>query len=94
MALPAYLGSTQSAGVQQHIAISSCLVLLIIAVVAHATTKGLSQIVTPDLQPTGDFSLSLQAKSLHIANPYKLQPESGLTEWVEFGMFKGFRLAS
>lgn len=42
---------------------------------ANATTKGLSQIVTPDLQPAGDLSLTFQAQSLHIAEPYQLQAE-------------------
>ncbi len=56
-----------------------------------ATTKGLSQIVTPDLQPEGDFSLSFQAQSDQIANPYELQAELGLTKWAEIAVFKGFR---
>jgi hypothetical protein len=36
---------------------------------ARATTKGLSQIVTPDLQDEGDLSLSLQIQDQRIANP-------------------------
>lgn len=70
---------------------------LIIAVVfsltgplVNATTKGLSQIVTPDLQPAGDLSLSFQVQSLHIANPYELQGELGLTKFAEIAVFKGF----
>src|SRR6185312_7702593 len=70
---------------------------LIIAVVfsptrplVNATTKGLSQIVTPDLQPAGDLSLSFQVQSLHIANPYELQAELGLTKFAEIAIFKGF----
>src|ERR1700745_3722770 len=55
-----------------------------------ATTKGLSQIVTPDLQPAGDLSLSFQWQSHRIANPYELQSELGLTKWAEFAVFKGF----
>jgi hypothetical protein len=58
---------------------------------AFATTKGLSQIVTPDLQPEGDFSLSFQAQSERIANPYQLQGELGLTKWAEVAVFKGFK---
>jgi hypothetical protein len=58
---------------------------------AHATTKGLSQIVTPDLQPPGDFSLSFQAQSERIANPFELQGEIGLTNWAEVAAFKGFK---
>jgi hypothetical protein len=57
----------------------------------RATTKGLSQIVTPDLQPAGDFSLSFQAQSERIANPFQLQSEIGLTNWVEVAVFKGFK---
>jgi|ERR1043166_6607114 hypothetical protein len=55
-----------------------------------ATTKGLSQIVTPDLQSEGDLSLSFQAQSERIANPYELQAELGLTKWAEVAVFKGF----
>jgi hypothetical protein len=58
---------------------------------AHATTKGLSQIVTPDLQPPGDFSLSFQAQNERIANPFELQGELGLTNWAEVAVFKGFK---
>jgi len=56
-----------------------------------ATTKGLSQIVTPDLQGPGDLSLSFQAQSEQIANPYELQAEMGLTRWAEFAVFRGFK---
>jgi hypothetical protein len=58
---------------------------------ARATTKGLSQIVTPDLQSPGDFSLSFQAQSERIANPFQLQAELGLTNWAEVAVFKGFK---
>lgn len=58
---------------------------------AYATTKGLSQIVTPDLQSPGDFSLSFQAESMKIGNPYQLQGELGLTKWAEVAVFKGFK---
>ena len=56
-----------------------------------ATTKGLSQIVTPDLQPEGDLSLSFQAQDQKIANPYELQAELGVTKWAEIAVFKGFK---
>ncbi len=72
----------------------ACLLVLIFlctGVTARATTKGLSQIVTPDLQPPGDFSLSLQVQSERIANPYQLQAEVGLTNWAEFAVFRGFK---
>ena len=56
-----------------------------------ATTKGLSQIVTPDLQEEGDFSLSLQIQAQKIGNPYEIQSELGLTKWAEVAVFKGFQ---
>lgn len=55
-----------------------------------ATTKGLNQITTPDLQLEGDFSLSLQIQDKRIANPYEIQTELGLTKWAEVVVFKGF----
>jgi len=55
-----------------------------------ATTKGLSQIVTPDVQPEGDLSISFQAQDKYIGNPYELQAELGLTSWAEVAVFKGF----
>jgi len=58
---------------------------------SFATTKGLSQIVTPDLQPVGDLSLSLQIQDKRIANPYELQAELGLTKWAEVAVFRGFQ---
>jgi hypothetical protein len=58
---------------------------------ARAKTKGLSQVVTPDLQGGGDLSLSFQAQSERIANPYELQAEMGLTKWAEFAVFRGFK---
>ena len=57
---------------------------------SFATTKGLSQIVTPDLQPEGDLSLSFQIQDKRIANPYQVQAELGLTKWAEVAVFKGF----
>jgi hypothetical protein len=57
----------------------------------RATTKGLSQIVTPDLQSAGDFSLSFQGQSERIGNPFELQGEIGLTNWAEVAVFRGFK---
>ena len=57
----------------------------------QATTKGLSQIVTPDLQPEGDLSLSFQAQDMRIANPYEFQAELGVTKWAEVAVFQGFK---
>lgn len=56
-----------------------------------ATTKGLSEIITPDLQPPGDLSVSFQAQDKLIGNPWQLQTEIGLTKWAEAAVFKGFR---
>ena len=64
---------------------------LSVAPSASATTKGLSQIVTPDLQGPGELSLSFQAQSEQIANPFELQAEMGLTKWAEFAVFRGFK---
>jgi hypothetical protein len=58
---------------------------------ACSTTKGLSQIVTPDLQSEGDLSLSLQIQDQKIGNPYEIQGELGLTKWAEIAVFKGFK---
>ena len=58
---------------------------------AHATMKGFSQIVTPDLQGDGDLSLSLQIQDKRIANPFELQAELGLTKWSEVAVFRGFQ---
>jgi len=57
---------------------------------SFATTKGLNQIVTPDLQPEGELSLGLQIQDKRIANPYQIQAELGLTKWAEAAVFKGF----
>ena len=65
-------------------------VVLFTATSSFATTKGLSQIVTPDLQGEGDLSLSVQIQDKRIANPYELQAELGLTKWAEVAVFRGF----
>jgi hypothetical protein len=58
---------------------------------SFATTKGLNQIVTPDLQREGELSLSLQAQDERIGNSYEIQSELGLTKWAEIAVFKGFK---
>ena len=78
----------------RHLVASRFLVAIGVLAGAHssfATTKGLSQIVTPDLQAEGDLSLSFQAQSERIGNPYQLQTEMGLTKWAEVAVFKGFK---
>jgi hypothetical protein len=66
-------------------------VLAALLATAHATTKGLSQIVTPELQAQGDLSLSFQAQSARIANPFQVQAELGLTKWAEVAAFEGLK---
>src|SRR4029453_14995143 len=55
-----------------------------------ATTKGLSQIVTPDLKAEGVLSLSSKTQNKGIGNPYELEAELGLTKWAEVAVFRGF----
>src|SRR5437868_7061366 len=64
---------------------------LAIAAPSFATTKGLSEIITPDLQAEGDLSLSFQAQDKRIGNPYQFQAEMGFSKWAEAAVFKGFR---
>ena len=56
---------------------------------AYATTKGLSQILTPDVQPVGNLSPSFQWQAKEIAHPYQFQAEIGLTRWYEVAVFQG-----
>jgi hypothetical protein len=72
-------------------ALLTILFVTVFAASGRATTKGLSQIVTPDLQPEGDLSLSLQVQDRQIANPYQFQAELGLTKWAEVAVFQGFK---
>src|SRR5213075_2489949 len=74
-----------------HTIVVVMIVLLFSAPSSFATTKGLSQIVTPDLQGEGDLSLSLQIQDKRIANPYELQAELGLTRRAEVAVFRGFQ---
>ena len=62
---------------------------LVLSLSAHATTKGLSQIVTPELQDEGTLSVSAQVQARQIANPYELQGEIGITNWLEAAVFQG-----
>ena len=58
---------------------------------ALATTKGLNQIVTPDIQPAGVLSLSAQAQHPLIGNSQEVQFELGLTKQLEVSLFHGFK---
>src|SRR5205814_8504901 len=78
----------------KRIAFAALIVMVVIVSSAPsslATTKGLSQIVTPDLQGPGDLSLSFQAQSEQIANTYELQAEMRVTKCAEFAVFGGFK---
>jgi hypothetical protein len=56
---------------------------------ANATTKGLNQIVTPDIQPEGALSLSIQQQDPTIGNRGELQTELGITDTFEIAVFQG-----
>ena len=58
---------------------------------APATTKGLNQIVAPDIQPEGVLSLSAQAQHSLIGNSQEVQFELGLTKNFEVSLFHGFK---
>ena len=59
------------------------------AVPSQATTKGLNQIVTPDLQPYGQLSLSFQRQDPNVGNRTQVQVEIGLTKRFEVAFFQG-----
>jgi hypothetical protein len=71
-------------------AVISGLAIALFAPLAHATTKGLNQIVTPDIQPAGVLSLSAQAQHTLIGNSREVQLELGLTKNFEVSFFHGF----
>jgi hypothetical protein len=66
--------------------------LFLIGVVswANATTKGLNQIVTPDIQTMGQLSISMQGQASAIGNSEELQYELGITKNFEVAVFQGF----
>ena len=57
---------------------------------AFATTQGLNQIATPDVQPEGTLALSFNLEDQRIGNQYQLQAEMGLAKWLEIDIFQGF----
>lgn len=65
-------------------------ILLAAAVPAGATTKGLNQIITPDIQPDGVLSISYQQVDPNIGNKYEAQLELGITPRFEIAAFQGF----
>jgi hypothetical protein len=58
---------------------------------AFATTQGLNQIATPDVQPEGTLALSFNLQDQTIGNQYQLQAEMGLAKWLEIDIFQGFK---
>jgi hypothetical protein len=58
---------------------------------AFATTQGLNQIATPDVQPEGTLALSFNLQDQKIGNQYQLQAEIGLAKWLEIDIFQGFK---
>lgn len=81
--------------IRRHIQTISCSALIAcLAVVsvdsAEATTKGLNQIVTPDIQPDGVLSVSLQQTDPNITDRYQAQFEYGFTNRFEAALFQGF----
>ncbi len=64
--------------------------LTLTALPASATTKGLNQVVTPDVQPEGQLSVSFQQVDPNVANRYQVQLELGITKRFEIALFQGF----
>ena len=58
---------------------------------AFATTKGLNQIVTPDIQGAGSLSLSAQIQHQMIGNSEQIQYELGLSKNFEVAAFQGLK---
>ena len=73
----------------RHCCLSIAASLLMVSTPALATTKGLNQIVTPDVQPEGQLSLAAQFQPRNVGNPYEAQAELGLTQWAEVAVFQG-----
>jgi len=70
-------------------AVLAAAILLAAAASASATTKGLNQIVTPDVQPVGQLSLSYQQQDPFIGNPSQVQYELGFTPRFEVALLAG-----
>lgn len=76
--------------IARHAALAACLCAAATAP-AGATTKGLNQIVTPDIQPRGVLTISPQVQNSAIGNSLQLQFELGITRRTEIAIFRGFR---
>lgn len=58
---------------------------------ADATTKGLNQIVTPDIQPLRTLSVSLQVQDAAIGPELEKQLEIGVARGFEVAVFRGIQ---
>jgi hypothetical protein len=67
------------------------IVILLSTPSAFATTQGLNQIATPDVQPEGTLAVSFNVEDQKIGNQYQLQAEMGLAKWLEIDIFQGFK---
>jgi hypothetical protein len=65
--------------------------VLLSASSSFATTQGLNQIATPDVQAEGTLALTFTLQERKIGNPYQIQAEIGLTKWLEMDIFHGFK---
>jgi len=80
----------KSIAIKPNIAVATlCIVLFCTS--AFATTKGLNQIVTPDIQPEGVLSVSFQGENNTLGNSEQLQLEIGVTPSFEIAVFRGFK---
>jgi hypothetical protein len=70
--------------------LAAAVLALVPASSAFATTKGLNQIVTPDVQPTGQLSISYQYQDPQIGNQNEIQAELGVSKEFEVALFQGF----
>ena len=71
-------------------AIAVLFAAMLSAAPAGATTKGLNQIITPDIQPAGLLSVSFQCQHPAIGNGEQMQLELGVTKNFEVALFRGF----
>lgn len=72
------------------LALSISAIILFAVIPVFATTKGLNQIVTPDIQPVGILSTSVQVQDPMLGNSKQLQLELGLTNRLEVAASRGF----
>ncbi|HEY3780960.1 MAG TPA: hypothetical protein VGL56_07750 [Fimbriimonadaceae bacterium] len=69
----------------------ACFVLALATASVAKTTKGLNQIVTPDIQQAGQFSISFQYVNPAVGNSFQDQLELGITKQFEIAVFNGYK---